>query len=66
MTKDQFKALPKEQRYGAFRKFQQSRDGSPNFADFVTRIKPEFYGDAIMFGWCGMYVGVEVDGYTHT
>lgn len=32
---------------------------------FRRFIKPAF-GDCFMIPWCGMYLGIEADGYTHS
>jgi hypothetical protein len=45
------------------RKFKQNPDGSPNLAHFFSRICS--YGDYAGINWCGMFLGIEKDGYTH-
>jgi len=56
-----------EQVKGIYAKFQQNPDGAKDFAEFLDRVRP-FIGDdsVIIDRWCGMVVGVETDGYTHT
>jgi hypothetical protein len=56
VTEAQFKALQ--------RKFEQDPNGSPNFAEFRARAR--YCGDYIMIHWCGMWLGIEPDGYTHS
>jgi hypothetical protein len=46
------------------RKFKQNPDGSPNLAHFFSRICS--YGDYAGINWCGMFLGIEKDGYTHS
>jgi hypothetical protein len=46
------------------RKFLQDADGSPNFFAFRQRARASH--DCIMIFWCRMWLGIEVDGYTHS
>jgi hypothetical protein len=46
------------------RKFLQSPDGAPNFHAFRSRARS--CGDYIVIHWCGMWLGIERDGYTHS
>lgn len=46
-------------------KFRTNPDGSPDLPSFVGRWQ-EYYGGYIGAGWCGMFVGIEKDGYSHT
>ena len=48
------------------RKYESNPDGSTDFHEFLTRCNKEICGPAIMIEWCGMWVGVEPDGYMHT
>jgi hypothetical protein len=34
------------------------------YEEFKARVQPGW--DCIMIRWCGMWVGIEKDGYTHT
>lgn len=45
-------------------KFLQNPDGSVNFFEFKKRVLD--HGDYIMIHWCGMWLGIEKDGYTHS
>jgi hypothetical protein len=57
MTKDQQKALLRV----------WCRD--PNVESFLSlrrRVVPELFGAAVMVQWCGMWLGIEPDGYTHS
>lgn len=47
-----------------YRKYKQNRDGAPTFEGFTKRV---VYGrEYIMLPWCGMWLGIEKDGYTHS
>ena len=47
--------------------YTRNADGALNQAHFFTRVRLECAGHgACGLWWCGMYVGVELDGYTHT
>lgn len=39
---------------------------APSFLAFRRAAQWECCGDALMVHWCGMWVGVEVDGYAHS
>ena len=52
------------QMWGLYRKFIQNPDGSPNFRNFMSRAVPGH--DYIMINWCNMWLGIELDGYTHS
>ncbi len=36
------------------------------YRQFRRTIQPEICGPAIMVPWCGMWLGIERDGYTHS
>ena len=57
-TDDQLRALR--------RKFAQSADGSPDFDHFKARAQNDSLMDCVMIHWCGMWLGIETDGYTHS
>ena len=52
------------QMWGLYRKFIQNPDGSPNFRNFMSRSIAT--SDCLMIQWCGMWLGIELDGYTHS
>ena len=58
--------LTKEQRRAVYRKYLQNPDGARSYLEFRRRVGLGFAGEYIMLPWCGMYVGIERDGYTHT
>ena len=37
-----------------------------SYRAFRRTVQPEFCGPAIMVHWCGMWLGIEPDGYTHS
>lgn len=56
--------LTKPQRAAVARKYQHNPDGAANYREFRRRVRPSL--GYIMLPWCGMYVGIEPDGYSHT
>lgn len=36
------------------------------YRDFRRTVQREVCGDAVLVPWCGMWLGIEPDGYTHT
>jgi hypothetical protein len=56
LTEAQVKAI--------IRKYKQNPDGSPNLQHFFNRVGvgSEYAG----ISWCGMFLGIEKDGYTHS
>jgi len=52
------------QREAIARKFHQSPDGAATYKDFRKRVVQGF--DCLMLQWCGMWLGIERDGYTHS
>jgi hypothetical protein len=48
------------------RKYQQSPDGAENFEEFLARASEPMNGGVIALRWCGMWLGIEEDGYTHS
>ena len=59
------KPLTKEQRAAIKRVYDRSPDGAPSYLAFRRRFFQTF-ADCIMGKWCGMYLGIELDGYTHS
>ena len=47
------------------RKYRQNPDGAKDFSEFQGRAVIG-YGGVIMLHWCGMWLGIETDGYTHS
>jgi hypothetical protein len=46
------------------RKYTHNPDGAADFEGFRSRARNS--GDCIMLPWCGMWLGIEPDGYTHS
>lgn len=46
--------------------FDRDHDGAFDFQAFVTRARRDAIMGCIMVPWCGMWLGVEPDGYTHS
>ena len=46
--------------------FDRSPDGSPNLASFEARAQKALMDSCLMIQWCGLWVGIETDGYTHS
>lgn len=72
MDTEQFKKLPREQRHAIWRLFKRG-DNQPRgqgyqgtFREFIERADFEVCGDAVLIHWCGMWLGIERDGYTHS
>ena len=47
--------------------YARDRDGCKTIDEFKARCHPVIgYDDTFMIDWCGMFLGIEPDGYTHT
>ena len=57
------KKLTKQQA-AALRKLYRRAPQDRTFLEFRRTVK--FYRDFAAVYWCGMFVGIEPDGYTHT
>jgi len=57
----------KQQRQAIAKKYNQNNDGAKSYKEFRKRAQG-LLGDAscIMIPWCGMWLGIEKDGYTHS
>ena len=66
--------MTQEQKRAIFRLFERNKDGAKDYDDFLSRFVPgtacsleqNKFGDYIGGGWCGMYIGIEMNGYTHS
>ena len=45
--------------------YERNPDGAETLSDFSSRFGPCF-GGFIGGEWCGMFIGIEPDGYTHS
>lgn len=49
------------------RKWRQNPDGTFSIQEFTAKVVPEFGSHGcIMVPWCGMWLGIEKDGHTHS
>lgn len=56
----------KAQRASLFRKWCQS-DRALTYKQFRKTVQPMFFCDgAVTVQWCGMWLAIEKDGYTHS
>jgi hypothetical protein len=58
--------LTKAQRHAVFKLYSRNVDGAHSYRQFRQRVFPGFGGAYVMVQWCGMYVGIETDGHSHT
>jgi hypothetical protein len=60
--------ITQEQQNALWLKFQQNADGAASFEEFKNRVQPAGLGSDsyILLRWCGMTLGIELDGYTHS
>jgi len=62
--------LTKPQAQTLYRKWidgqhEQGSTRDVSFLAFRRTVEPT-YDDSVMVQWCGMYIGIEADGYPHT
>lgn len=58
--------LTKEQQRSLKVLWERSSDGAKGYIEFRRRIHMAFNDSCAMIHWCGMWVGIEEDGYRHT
>lgn len=64
--------LTHEQKTSLFRKWKQMAqdrglDAHPTWPEFAKTVQPTFGMDgAVVVQWCGMWLAIETDGYTHS
>jgi len=64
--------LTKAQRSAVHKLYDRNKDGSTSYRAFRRRVFPGICwkkngpGSYVMVGWCGMFIGIELDGHTHT
>ena len=59
--------LTRKQRESIFGRYLLDPDGARSYLQFRRRVQPAIgFSGCVMLPWCGMYLGVEVDGYTHS
>ena len=58
--------ITKKQQVSLARKWHQDSQGM-TYLQFRRTIQPTFGNDGcIMVAWCGMFLGMETDGYCHS
>jgi len=57
MTEEQIQAIEKLH--------DENPDGAKDLDEFRARFGPAIFSDHVGGQWCGMYIGIEADGYTH-
>ncbi len=59
--------INKAQQQALLKKFKQAPSGFASYRAFRKSIHAQLFGDtSIMVEWCGMWLGIETDGYTHS
>ena len=56
--------LTKQQRKALHKVYQRNPDNHPNYLTFRRTVQQGW--GYIMVQWCGMWLGIEPDGYTHS
>ena len=52
---------------GAVKKlFKRSNDGARDVEELWSRFDYDHLGEYFGGQWCGMYIGIELDGHTHS
>lgn len=54
------------QREALLRLFKRLEPGTTTYREFRRKAWPVFHDNAIAVPFCGMYVCIEADGYSHT
>lgn len=57
--------LSKAQRKSLFRVWQRNSQNM-SYRQFRKQVQPYFGDSAVLVPWCGMWLGIEPDGYTHS
>ena len=58
-------ALTKNQQQSLLRKWKQSDQGM-SYRAFRRTVEPMFRDPAVVVKWCGMWLAIEPNGYTHS
>jgi len=69
LTKEQHRALKNlyDRSPPQVQPIEHATPSTITYRVFRKRVCPVFGGDgAVIVPWCGMWVGIEPDGYTHT
>lgn len=58
--------LTEPQKCSVFRKWKQDHNNM-SWREFAAKVRPTFHmDDAVTVKWCGMWLAIEKDGYTHS
>ncbi len=60
------KVLTREQRVAIKKLYDRDWDKPDSYLEFRRTVQPDFILDCVMVPWCGMVLGIETDGYTHS
>lgn len=61
------KTITRAQREKIYQKFQQNPSGAENYRKFRKSFHCYSYMNDMVGGdWCGMFLGIEKDGHSHT
>ena len=60
------KVLTREQRIALKRICGRDWNKPDSYLEFRRTVEIPMAIDCIMVPWCGMYLGIETDGYTHS
>lgn len=58
--------ITRPQRHAIYRKFCQAPDGAASYREFRKRARFDSLGGFVALPWCGMWLAIEPDGYTHS
>lgn len=58
--------MTRAQRLAIRQKWKVNRDGAESYRAFFCRFQRDICGDYLLGRWCGMWLGIEPDGYTHS
>lgn len=58
--------MTRAQRLAIRRKWAINTDGAQSYRSFFCRWQRDIMGDHLLGQWCGMTLGIEPDGYTHS
>lgn len=58
--------LSKAQRAALFNLWRRGASHKTSYKQFRRSVSPYIGGDCVLVPFCGMWVGIEADGYTHS
>ncbi len=59
--------LTKAQQQAVLLKYHTDPNGAASYLAFRRRVEPMMYcGGTAVLPWCGMWLAIETDGYTHS